>query len=123
MSYRYLETKIGEELNIPMWSALRYDEKNFILNNPDKVHNKYYQVNFTEYKGIILLNIIFYNPHSNLLISGKKAKYTLNLNTNKPTSKSKIKRKLSDETIELIHKYLDLRKSILEEDEELLIAP
>ena len=113
MSYKNLEIKIGQELKIPMWSYLTSEEKNFIINNPDKIKNKYYQLNFTEYKGNILLNVIYYNPQSNLLISGKKAKYTLNLNTNKPTSKSKIKKTLSDETIQLIHSYLQLRKEVL----------
>ena len=116
MSYRCLEIKIGEELNIPMWSALTYDEKNNILTNPDISHTKYYHVNFTEFKGIILLNVIFYNPHSNMLISGKKAIYTFNLNTKKPTQRSRIKKNLSDETIRIIQNYLDLRKSILEEE-------
>ena len=118
MSYRNLEIKIGEDLDIPMWSALTSEEKNDIMDNPDiKIKKKYYHVNFTEFKGVVLLNVIYYNPFSNLLISGKKAIYTLNINTNKPTAKSKIRKKLSDQTLELIHNYLQLREKVLNEME------
>ena len=113
MSYRNLEIKIGEDLDVPMWSALTFEEKNNILDNPEIKPKKYYQVNFTEYKGVILLNVIYYNPFSNLLISGKRAIYTLNINTNKPTAKSRIRRKLSEETLDLIHSYLQLRNEVL----------
>jgi hypothetical protein len=124
MSYRSLEIKIGQDLGIPMWSALTLEEKNNILdlsleNTVDKRRlktPKYYQVNFTEYKGVILLNVIYYNPFSNLLISGRKAIYTLNTNTNKPTGRSKIKKILSEDTIQLIHNYLKLREDVLKED-------
>lgn len=127
MSYRSLEVKIGQDLGIPMWSALTFEEKNNILELKDndqenKLDNKiikipkYYQVNFTEYKGVILLNVIYYNPFSNLLISGRKAIYTLNTKTNRPTGKSRIKKKLSNDTLELIHGYLKLREDVLNED-------
>ena len=124
MSYRSLEIKIGQDLGIPMWSALTLEEKNNILdlsleNTVDKRRlktPKYYQVNFTEYKGVVLLNVIYYNPFSNLLISGRKAIYTLNTNTNKPTGRSKIKKVLSQDTIQLIHNYLKLREDVLKED-------
>jgi len=115
MSYRYLETKVGEDLDIPMWSALTLDQKTRILDNPEVKHDRYYHVNFTEFKGIVLLNVIYYNPFSSLLISGKRAKYTLNVMTNKPTSKSKIRKKLSRETLNLIHNYLELREEVLNE--------
>jgi len=127
MSYRSLEVKIGQDLGIPMWSALTFEEKNNILELKDKDQEnkldnkiikipKYYQVNFTEYKGITLLNVIYYNPFSNLLISGRKAIYTLNIKTNRPTGKSRIKKKLSNDTLDLIHRYLKLRQDILNED-------
>lgn len=121
MSYRSLEIKIGQDLGIPMWSALTLEEKNNILElkntNQDNILKdrkiRYYQVNFTEYKGIVLLNVIYYNPFSNLLISGKKAIYTLNINTKKPTARSRIKKKLSEDTIELINNYLQLREDFI----------
>ena len=124
MSYRSLEIKIGQDLGIPMWSALTLEEKNNILdlnqeNTVDKRRlktPKYYQVNFTEYKGVVLLNVIYYNPFSNLLISGRKAIYTLNTNTNKPTGRSKIKKILSEDSIQLIHNYLKLRDDVLKEE-------
>lgn len=115
MSYRYLETKIGDDLGIPMWSALTLDEKTYILKNPEIKHTRYFHVNFTEFKGITLLNVIYYDPYSNLLLSGNKARYTLNVNTSKPTARSRIRKKLSRETLELIHNYLNLREEILNE--------
>lgn len=128
MSYRSLEIKIGQDLGIPMWSALTFEEKNKILdlNQENTVDNKkiksskYYQVNFTEYKGVILLNVIYYNPFSNLLISGRKAIYTLNTNTNKPTGRSKIKKILSEDTIQLVHNYLKLREDVLNDEDNLV---
>lgn len=128
MSYRSLEIKIGQDLGIPMWSALTFEEKNNILdlNQKNTVDNKkiksskYYQVNFTEYKGVILLNVIYYNPFSNLLISGRKAIYTLNTNTNKPTGRSKIKKILSEDTIQLVHNYLKLREDVLNDEDNLV---
>tara|TARA_B100001248_G_C27362978_1_gene447485 strand:+ start:247 stop:639 length:393 start_codon:yes stop_codon:yes gene_type:complete len=128
MSYRSLEIKIGQDLGIPMWSALTFEEKNNILdlNQENTVDNKkiksskYYQVNFTEYKGVILLNVIYYNPFSNLLISGRKAIYTLNTNTNKPTGRSKIKKILSEDTIQLVHNYLKLREDVLNDEDNLV---
>jgi hypothetical protein len=123
-----LERKIGLELDIPMFSSLAPNIKDFLHKYGSDI--TYYQISFILYKSCPLMNIIpemslkNKQPNiSNKIFSEKeiqnienekkfrssknKAIYTLNLKTYKPTKNSHIKTFLSDELIKSIIDYLE----------------
>ena len=110
-----IERQIGKELNIPMWSSLTLEEKDNILKNSrDSAPADYYQclIIKSEEPKPNLMNIISYDPYCGLLSRGTNAIYTLNLKTKKPTKKSHIQIKLSEE---LCNKIIE-SKSYLQEN-------
>ena len=79
MSLQNISIEIGKILKIPMYESLSESEKR-TCNISD-----YYVINFSEYKGFSLMNVIRKKSFKD---SNKtKSIYTLNLDTHKPTKK------------------------------------
>jgi len=74
-----------------MWESLTDLEKeNILASDRDSAPSYSSHIVINEFKGILLLNVICFDPSYGLLSRGQKAIYTVNLKTSKPTKNSQI---------------------------------